>query len=173
MTPEEISELHNTIKFPQPDDSWIRTLNPVVDVAPLSELSASVLNQAKESPLIDLSNLIIPSDRSWLIQDTPIAPKPTIEEELSKIHEELANLNQDNNELRKERKADKKEKEELKEEIEQLKTKPKKEKAKNKPNKDLLKKQKERIDEQQSEIDGLELRMNEAEDVLDIKRNGK
>jgi predicted nuclease with TOPRIM domain len=98
-----------------------------------------------------------------------IVTKPTMEEELSKIHEELANQNQDNNELRKERRSLQKESKKQQEEIEKL-------KKSNLRYKDRLKKSKAKNkfdnNSMQLEIDDLQLRMNGAEDVLDIKKDG-
>jgi len=115
MTVEEIFEA-NGFKIQQPSDYVIST-SPVIksaqDIAlgansELMKLSASSLGTAGR---LAFEAVNIPSilDKPWLITSEPAIEKPTVEEELSKIHEELANQNQDNNELRKERKADKKE----------------------------------------------------------------
>jgi len=102
----------------------------------------------------------------WENPSIEIISKPTVEEELSKIHEELA-------ELRKERNETLDENIELGKEIEKLKIKLKKERTKTKSQKEEFEVQQIEQNDMQDQVDKLELRMNDVETDYSVKSEFK
>ena len=141
--------------------------------SPLEILSANGIVPKAYS--LNLGNMLITTQdaiKPLYSSEYTLSVKPTVEEEVSKIHEELANLNQSNNELRKERKELDKIIQQLAKEKEQLKGKLKKERMKTKSQRESIEVQEIELNDQQSQIDNLERRMNDAETVLHIKEAG-
>lgn len=149
------------------DVEWIDTkdtgetfFNPAHVGFEFKESALNVLHPQK--PLITSANALS-VDNSFLWGEA--TSKPTIEEELSKIHEELANLRQSNNELEHEgwfkdgliKKQNK--------EITKLKQKLRKEQAKTR---NII-----QTDQMQKEIDELQDRVNELQANYDVKSEYK
>ncbi len=109
-----------------------------------------------EPYLMEISNSSL--DTPWSITSELITPKPTVEEELSKIHEELACVNKTLNEMQHESVKKDDIIEQQRKENKKLKAKLKKEKTKSNNN------------QMQAEVDGLQLDMNKVKDILDFKR---
>lgn len=147
MTPEEIAKI-TPDSFYMVNDYAIKALD-LSNESPLIKAGAIISEKIKESPMIEISNSSLGTP--WSVTSELITPKPTVEEELSKIHEELACVNKSLNEMRHEsiKKDDIIEKQQK--ENKKLKAKLRKEKAKNKSNNNKM----------QVEIDNLQCRMKQ------------
>jgi hypothetical protein len=158
------------------DSPLITTSHSILGKAkdsPLFKLSSSVLDHTQELSSMELGSLITTQDaKPWIITSEPAIEEPIVEEKLSKIHEELACVNKTINEMRHESKKKDAIIEQQQKENTKLKAQLKKEKMKNKSKDETIEVQEIELDDQQSQIDKLERRMNEAEDVLNIKREG-